>query len=122
MIDVSMLCGVGVRYMAFSEILVVQVRRYRWGAVRDCVRRLGGGWTARRPDLLRTGEADEIFWHVLSRSDGAGGLGEDRREPMPWVDIPAEFVVPVWRFWTNACPAAITRAERSRVRPRIGRS
>jgi hypothetical protein len=25
-------------------------------------------------------------------------------------------------FWTNACPAPITRTERSRVRPRIGRS
>ena len=24
----------------------------------------------------------------------AGEFGEDRREPMPWVDIPAEFVVP----------------------------
>ena len=26
------------------------------------------------------------------------------------------------RFWTKACPALITRAERSRLRPRVGRS
>jgi hypothetical protein len=30
---------------------------------------------------------------VLPRSDGAGEFGEDRCEPMAWVDIHAEFVV-----------------------------
>jgi hypothetical protein len=30
---------------------------------------------------------------VLRRSDGAGEFGEDRCEPMPSIDIPAEFVV-----------------------------
>jgi hypothetical protein len=30
---------------------------------------------------------------VLARSDGAGEFGEGRREPMPLVEIYAEFVV-----------------------------
>jgi hypothetical protein len=33
------------------------------------------------------------FSAVLLRSDGAGEFGEDRWEPMPLVDIHAEFVV-----------------------------
>ena len=42
--------------------------------------------------LLRRWEADEGS-AVLPRSDGAGEFGEDRCEPMPSVNIDAEFVV-----------------------------
>ncbi len=58
---------------------------------------------------------------MLPRSDGAD-VGEDRREPMPSVTVQAEFAVAATRFWTKTCPVLITRAERSRFRPRIGRS
>jgi hypothetical protein len=30
---------------------------------------------------------------VLPRSEGVGEFGEDRCEPMPWIDIHAELVV-----------------------------
>jgi hypothetical protein len=42
--------------------------------------------------LLHRREGDEISG-VLPRSDGVSEFGEDRCEPMPRVDIPAELVV-----------------------------
>ncbi len=58
-----------------------------------------------------------------ARSDGVGEFGEGRGDPMPQVDIDTEFVVAAdGDIWTKACPALITRAERSRFNPRIGRS
>ena len=59
---------------------------------------------------------------VVPRSDGEGEFGEGRREPLLWVEFHAEFVVAAADVWTNACPALITRAERSRLRPRMGLS
>jgi hypothetical protein len=44
------------------------------------------------------------FFGVLARSDGAGELGEGRCEPMPLVDIHAEFVVVVMEVLDERVP------------------
>jgi hypothetical protein len=49
---------------------------------------------------------------VLPRSDGAGEFGEDRCEPMPLVDIHAEFIVAATQVLHECVPGA------DRVRPR----
>jgi hypothetical protein len=41
---------------------------------------------------------------VLSRSDGEGEFGEDRCEPMPSIDIPAEFVVTATKILHERVP------------------
>jgi hypothetical protein len=41
---------------------------------------------------------------VLPRLNGAGEFNEGRREPMPSVDVQAEFVVAGQTFWTKAFP------------------
>jgi hypothetical protein len=55
---------------------------------------------------------------TVRRSDAVGDFGERRCNPMPGIDVDAEFVVAL-RFWTKPCPVLITRAE---LGPRIGRS
>jgi hypothetical protein len=59
---------------------------------------------------------------VAPRSDGEDEFGEGRWEPLLWIEFHAEFVVAAAEVLANACPALITRAERSRLRPRIGLS
>jgi hypothetical protein len=49
-------------------------------------------------------------------------FGEGLRDPMPRIDVGAKLVMTAVEIWTKACPALITRAERSRFNPRIGRS
>ena len=89
-------------------------------------------WQCDRPDqhslsagvnrgLLHRPGADEFFQCAAS-INGADEFGEDGREPVLWVDVHAEFVVAASQVLTNACPALTARAERSRFRPRIGRS
>lgn len=55
-------------------------------------------------------------------SDGEGEFGEGLRDPVLRVDIKAKFVMAVVEVLDEGCPALITRTERSRLRPRIGRS
>ena len=59
---------------------------------------------------------------VVPRSDDECEFGEGGREPMPGIDVDGQFVVARRRFWTKACPALITCADRSRLRPHMGRS
>jgi len=53
--------------------------------------------------LLRRRDADEIF-RCATSIKCAGEFSEGRREPIPSVDVQAEFVVAGQTFWTKACP------------------
>jgi hypothetical protein len=58
----------------------------------------------------------------ISGSDCDRELGEgDRHAAIHWL-LGGQLVVPRRTFWTNAWPAMIALALRSRLRPRIGRS
>jgi hypothetical protein len=45
--------------------------------------------------------------------DGESEFGEDRRKPIPEVDIGIDFVVAASEILDKVCPALTTRAERS---------
>lgn len=55
---------------------------------------------------------------AVLRLDGQRQLGDGRRKPVPRVDIHTELVVAS----AKVLDEAVSRAERSRLRPRIGRS
>jgi hypothetical protein len=57
---------------------------------------------------------------VAPRSDGECQLGEGSREPIPGIDIGAQFVVAATQVLEKACPALITCADRNRIRPPTG--
>jgi hypothetical protein len=58
---------------------------------------------------------------VLS-SDGEGKFGECLRDPMPWIDVGARFVVAAVEVLDKGVSSAYHVIERSRLRPRMGRS
>jgi hypothetical protein len=55
-------------------------------------------------------------------SDCQGQLVEGGQDPEVYCFFGPEFVVAAADVWMNACPALITRAQRSCFSPRIGRS
>jgi hypothetical protein len=52
--------------------------------------------------------------------DAAREFGKSCWKPVLRVSIHAELVVASAEVWTKACPVLMTRAERSRLSPRIG--
>jgi hypothetical protein len=54
--------------------------------------------------------------------DAEGEFGERCWDPVVQLKIDGQSVVTAVQVWTNACPVLIIRAERSGLRPRIGRS
>ena len=55
-------------------------------------------------------------------SDSGGECGDGVRDPVPQIEVGAQFIVAAVEVCPKACSALITRAKRSRWRPRIGRS
>jgi hypothetical protein len=108
----------GLSYRDVEELLaergvdVDHVTVWRWvrrftplltEAARPCRHAVGDRWWVDETGLLHRREADEISG-VLARSDGVSEFGEDRCEPMPSIDIPAEFVVSATKILHERVP------------------